>query len=171
MVFLRGDGDGFRLEGDTAAVEGGDAWVVRYTITLERGWLTRGARVSNRTQSGDRGVVLESDGAGHWQINGEPALHLDGCLDIDLESSALTNAFPVHRLGLAIGEGADAPAAYVRAADLRVERLEQHYERLDEDGSRQRYHYAAPQFEFECELVYDEFGLVVEYPGIAVRAA
>jgi hypothetical protein len=77
----------------------------------------------------------------------------------------------VHRLGLAIGEGADAPAAYIRAADLRVERLEQHYERLTDDGSRQRYHYAAPQFEFECELLYDESGLVLEYPGIAVRAA
>jgi hypothetical protein len=116
-------------------------------------------------------VVLESDGAGHWQIDGEPAPQLDGCLDVDLESSALTNAFPVHRLGLAIGEEADAPAAYVRAADLRVERLEQHYERLDDDGSRQRYHYSAPQFEFACELVYDEFGLVLAYPGIAVRAA
>ena len=31
--------------------------------------------------------------------------HLDGCLDVDLESSSLTNAFPVHRLGLEIGRG------------------------------------------------------------------
>ena len=28
-----------------------------------------------------------------------------------------------------------------------------------------------PRFDFECELSYDEFGLVLEYPGIAVRAA
>jgi hypothetical protein len=100
-----------------------------------------------------------------------PAGHLDGCLDVDLESSSLTNAFPVHRLGLEVGELAEAPAAYVRALDLSVERLEQRYLRLDDDGERQRYVYTAPAFEFECELSYDEFGLILEYPGIAVRAA
>jgi hypothetical protein len=58
---------------------------------------------------------------------------------VDFESSALTNAFPVHRLELQVGEEADAPAAYVRALDLSVERLDQRYVRLDDDGSRQRY--------------------------------
>jgi hypothetical protein len=52
-----------------------------------------------------------------------------------------------------------------------VERLEQHYVRLADDGGRQRYRYTAPRFDFECELLYDESGLVLDYPGIAVRAA
>ena len=34
-----------------------------------------------------------------------------------------------------------------------------------------RYRYRAPSFDFECELVYDESGLVLDYPGIATRAA
>jgi hypothetical protein len=94
-----------------------------------------------------------------------PRARLDGCLDVDLESSALTNAFPVHRLGLDVGERADTPAAYVRALDLSVERLEQSYVRLDDDdGGRRRYHYAAPGFAFECELTYDDSGLVLDYP-------
>jgi hypothetical protein len=92
-----------------------------------------------------------------------------GCLDVDLEGSAFTNAFPVHRLGLNVGEQADAPAAYVRANDLRVERLEQSYARLPDDGDRSRYDYASPAFDFRAELVYDRFGLVLDYPGIAVR--
>jgi hypothetical protein len=54
---------------------------------------------------------------------------------------------------------------------MSVELLEQHYLRLDGDEDRPRYRYRAPRFEFECELTYDEFGLVVEYPGIAVRAS
>ena len=60
-----------------------------------------------------------------------------------------------------------AIAAYVRALDLSVERLEQHYVRLGAD----RYHYASPAFGFECELAYDDAGLVLDYPGIAVRVA
>lgn len=100
-----------------------------------------------------------------------PASGLDGCLDVDLESSSLTNALPVHRLGLEVGQGADAPAVWVRALELGVERLEQHYVRLEDDGSRQRYRYSAPDFGFECQLSFDEFGLVLDYPGIAVRTA
>lgn len=171
VVFMDHGADGYRLEGDTAAVEDGEAWVVRYAIAVTPAWSTRGARVTNLVSTGWNELVLEADGAGGWSIDGKPAPHLDGCLDVDLESSALTNAFPVHRLALGVGEEAEAPAAYVRAADLRVERLEQHYRRLDDDGNRQRYHYAAPAFDFECELVYDEFGLVLEYPGIAIRVA
>jgi hypothetical protein len=123
-----------------------------------------------RSAEGARELSLDADGAGRWQIDGAAAPELDGCLDVDLESSALTNAFPVHRLGLDIGREADAPAAYVRARDLRVERLDQHYVRLADHGARQRYRYTAPAFAFECELLYDEHGLVLDYPGIAVRA-
>jgi hypothetical protein len=170
VVFLR-SGDGCRLEGDTAAVEADVAWAVGYDITVDAGWRTRSARVWGRAASGLHELSLEADGAGHWRIGDMPAGHLDGCLDVDLESSSLTNAFPVHRLGLEVGELAEAPAAYVRALDLSVERLEQRYLRLDDDGERQRYVYTAPAFEFECELSYDEFGLILEYPGIAVRAA
>jgi uncharacterized protein len=171
VVFLRPDGDGCRLEGDTAAVEADVAWAVRYDITVDRDWMTRSARVWGRTAAGLHDVSVEADGAGRWRVGGAAAGHLDGCLDVDLESSSLTNAFPVHRLGLAVGQHAEAPAAYVRALDLSVERLEQRYLRLDDDGSRQRYLYTAPAFDLECELSYDESGLVLEYPGIAVRAA
>jgi hypothetical protein len=100
-----------------------------------------------------------------------PAPHLDGCLDVDLEASAFTNAFPVHRLGLEVGQRADAPAAYVRAPGLDVERLEQTYARLPDDGRGARYDYVSPAFGFRAELVYDRFGLVLDYPGIAVRVA
>ena len=171
VVFLKPDGAGYRLEGDTAAVENSEAWAVHYVITLAADWSTRSAQVSGRSVSGSHELILEADGPGRWSINGSAAPHLDGCLDVDLESSSLTNAFPVHRLGLEVGAEADAPSAYVRAVDLSVERLEQHYVRLDDDGSRERYRYTAPAFGFETQLLYDECGLVLDYPGIAVRAA
>lgn len=115
VVFLHPDGSGRRIEGATTAVEDGEAWLVRYRITLDSDWTTRSARVVGQSAAGVREATLEADGAGRWRINGAAAPVLDGCLDVDLESSALTNAFPVHRLGLEIGEQAQAPAAYVRA--------------------------------------------------------
>jgi hypothetical protein len=169
VVFLQGEGGGRRAEGQTTAVEGGAAWAVTYEIRLGMDWLTRSARVAGRSAVGARERVLEADGTGGWLVDGAPALHLDGCLDVDLEASCLTNSFPVHRLELEVGGEAEAPAAYVRADDLAVERLEQRYVRLEDAQGLQRYRYAAPAFEFECELVYDRFGLLLDYPGIGVR--
>jgi uncharacterized protein len=82
----------------------------------------------------------------------------------------MTNALPVRRMGLPVAAAAAAPAAYVRAAGLAVERLEQTYLRTADEAACQRYDYAAPAFGFGARLVYDESGLVLDYPGIAVRA-
>ncbi len=161
---------GWHLDGTTTAIEDGQAWIVTYSIEVDAAWLTREARVTVRTAAGLRQTELAADGAGHWLVDSRPAAHLDGCLDIDLESSALTNTLPVHRLGLAPGTGAKPPAAYVRVPDLRTERLEQVYARLPDEGGPPRYRYAAPAFGFTCTLGYDESGLILDYPGIAARA-
>jgi hypothetical protein len=171
VVFFHFDAGGLHVEGDTAAVEDGLAWSVQYAIALNPDWSTQTAKVSGNSASSRTEVTLETNGAGDWFVDGVAAVQLAGCLDVDLESSSLTNAFPVRRLGLEIGQCADAPAAYVRAPDMRVERLEQRYIRLDAHGSGERYRYTAPGLGFECELTYDESGLVTSYPGIAARVA
>lgn len=51
---------------------------------------------------------------------------------------------------------------------LGVTRIEQTYRRLA-DGPPHRFDYTSPAFDFSCELVYDQAGLVTDYPGIAVR--
>jgi hypothetical protein len=170
VAYFQGLADGWAVEGTTAAVEDGRTWIVTYSIRLDGSWVTKSARITARSASGSRETLLAADGAGHWLVDGEPAPHLDGCLDVDLESSAMTNTLPVHRLALPAGGHADSPAAYVRALDLSVDRLEQSYRRAADLGSHQRYDYAAPAFGFTSRLTYDESGLVLDYPGIARRA-
>ncbi|PZS29531.1 MAG: hypothetical protein DLM58_15320 [Pseudonocardiales bacterium] len=162
--------DGYLIDGRAAAIEDAQTWVVDYEIAVSRGWETRRAAVTSRTTSGVRSTLLQTDGDGQWSVDGTPAPQLDGCLDVDLEASAFTNALPVHRLQLAVGERADAPAAYVRARDATVDRLEQCYARITDDGLHQRFDYSAPAFDFACMLTYDRAGLLLDYPGIAVRA-
>lgn len=170
VVYFHQLQDGWRIEGCTTAVEDRETWTVGYTIRVDHAWTTRDARICGRSASGKSSTVLEADGHGHWLIDGQAAPHLDGCLDVDLESSAMTNALPVHRIGLSIGDEASCPAAYIRASALAVERLEQTYLRLPDMDARQRYDYTAPAFQFASRLIYDESGLVMQYPGIAIRA-
>ena len=162
--------DGLRIDGTTVGLQDGLAFVVSYKVNVDEAWRTRQALVSTRTSSGSIERLVEADGMGHWLVDGHEADHLDGCLDVDLESSAMTNTLPVHRLGLPAGGVASVPAAYVRAGELSTGRLEQNYRRIADEGGHQRYDYAAPAFGFTARLVYDGSGLVLDYPGIARRA-
>src|SRR5215217_9059098 len=96
--------------------------------------MTRSAHVVGCSSSGRRERTLRSDGSGGWLVDGNPAPELRGCVDVDVEASAFTNALPVHRLRLNVGQAAEAPAVYVRALDLTIERLEQRYARVADQG-------------------------------------
>jgi hypothetical protein len=170
VLFVRTHTGGHRLEGCTTAVESGRAWAVEYDIVVGADWVTSEVRVRALSAAGRPEVRLESRAPGEWLVDGAPAPHLDGCVDVDLEASVFTNALPVRRLALEVGTEADVPAAFVRASDLGVERLDQRYLRLDDEGGHQRYAYAAPRFDYTGRLRYDSSGLLLEYPGIAERS-
>jgi hypothetical protein len=155
-----------RLRGHTSAVEDGRPYAVRYDIRVDDRWRTREAHVWSDTLSGPRETVLSSDGEGHWTVDGSPAPQLDGLIDVDVEASACTNTLPVHRLSLPTGEETPAPAVYVQVLDLSVRRLDQTYRRRDE----RRFDYTS-EGDFTALLVFDDAGLVIDYPGIAVRFA
>jgi hypothetical protein len=171
-VFFSPRPPGTRIEGRTCGVEDGVVWDVGYAIDVDERWHTTRAEVWSRSEAGRAHTTLEAAGgnprAGAWLVDGRPAPVVDGCLDVDLESSACTNLLPIRRLALTVGAGASAPAAYVRAPGLEVERLEQSYQRLD-DGDGPRFHYTSPRFDIRCVLRYDAAGLVVDYPELAVR--
>jgi hypothetical protein len=169
-VYFSSEPSGLRVDGTATGFQDDETWVVDYQLLLDTHWRTRRALVTTRSVSGSVERLVESDGAGHWSIDGVAAGHLDGCFDVDLESSAFTNALPVHRLDLNVGESADAPAAYVRLGAARVERLDQQYGRLADQDTERRYDYQAPVFDFRCQISYDRAGLVLDYPGIALRA-
>lgn len=155
-----------RLRGHTSAVENGEAYAVAYEIMLDDQWRTREVRVSSDTVTGTRRTVLLADGGGRWTVDGRPAPHLDGLVDVDLEASACTNTLPLHRLALPVGEEVVASATYVQALDLGVRRLDQTYRRRD----AHRFDYTSED-DFRAVLTYDDAGLVLDYPGIAVRFA
>jgi len=163
--------DGHRLSGHTTARESSALWSVGYDVTVDRSWRTVAVHASSLTATGKSELTLTRDSGGRWTANGELRPELDGCLDVDFESSAVTNTLPIHRLDFIKGVGVDVPAAFVRADDLRVERLEQRYTLIEAGPELILFHYESSTFEFECDLRYDSSGLVLEYPGIAVRAA
>lgn len=169
ILFYAPDDDGHLLRGQTTAVQDDAAWTVGYRIELDRDWRTTRVEVTTVSATGERHVDLRRTPDAHWFVDGALRPELTGCVDVDLESSAMTNALPVHRLDFRPDESQAVPAAFVHAEDLRVERIEQEYRLLDRTDTGVRFAYASPTFDFACTLTYDMTGLVVDYPGIAER--
>ena len=95
VVYFTEVRDGHHIEGWTTAVEDGHTWLVGYEIDVGDDWVTRSARVTESNgRRNARPPCSRADEYGRWRVNGIPAPKLDGCLDVDLESSAMTNAFP-----------------------------------------------------------------------------
>src|SRR5262245_48915497 len=142
----------WRHLGATGWLRGGILWRpyqrLRRSHRRRRGWArpgrsetksssTTGARLPPRLgpvrtrprESADLPRLRSVDGLWTMEIP-----ELAGCLDIDLESSACTNTMPIDRLDLAVSRAAVAPAGYIRAHGLAIERLEQEFCRVADEG-------------------------------------
>jgi hypothetical protein len=60
-------------------------------------------------------------------------------------------------------------AVFVSAPELRLGRLDQVYEHLDDRDGGSRYRYRATQLSFETVIRFDAAGLVDDYPTVAER--
>jgi len=148
------------LEGTAiAALDEHRPLIARYEVGCDLEWHTRRVTVE-RTSSDVRALTLAVEPSGLWHRDGEEVRELRGLLDVDLAITPATNTLPIRRLNLAIGQGAEVTAAWIKLPDLAVEALHQTYTRLSPD----RYRYESSTG-FSAEITVDEFGLVKSYPG------
>jgi uncharacterized protein len=155
---------GWRLTGQLEAEEADVRAELRYSIECERDWRTRRAVVSGASSGTPVRFEFAADGHGHWTLNGAPLPLVNGALDIDLGFSPATNLLPIRRLGLAVGQRAEVRTAWVRFPELRVEPLEQSYQR--EAPRIFRYDALVDGERFQARLDTDEFGRVLIYEGL-----
>ena len=66
-------------------------------------------------------------------IDGRIRPDLDGCTDVDLGWSPITNVIPMRRLGLRVGDSVELLAAWVRFPELDVVANRQRYTRVTEN--------------------------------------
>ncbi|MGB7240200.1 MAG: putative glycolipid-binding domain-containing protein [Rhodococcus sp. (in: high G+C Gram-positive bacteria)] len=156
-----------RLWGNSLIVEDGVGYAVTYSVSVDENWKTREATIETHTREATRTTQLLRDEGGSWTVDGRARSDLAGCIDIDLEASLVTNTLPIHRLVENPGMHA-VKAAYVQS-DCTVGVLDQTYDIPVIGASRFSCAYTAPRFDFTAELYYDETGLILDYPGLAVR--
>ena len=149
----------------TEVLVGLDTLACWFRVDLDRDWVTRTVHVRAISDQGETTLDLGADPARQWTVDGTVRRDLDGCIDVDIAATPLTNTFPIRRLdSLKIGESRTAPVAWVEVPTLRVLRVDQTYRRL----GAQHWEYSDPTHgAFVLEV--DTDGVVVAYQGFAVR--
>ena len=139
-----------------------------YTLHCDTEWCVRELHMTGESAAaGDRTFHLFSDGVGNWQDDkGQPIDTLQGCIDVDIMVTPLTNTLPIRRLQLALGESREISVVYIAAPDLSIRPFRQRYTRLDDVDSGQRYRYESLDSGFTAVLPVDDDGFVIDYPGI-----
>ena len=153
---------GWLLSGAAVFLEARHACHFHYQVRADRGFRCRSAKVSGYLGRSAVDIRIRSAGSGRWRVDGEVRSDLDGCLDIDLGFTPATNLLVLRRLALAVGEQADAPAAYLSFPRMRFIRLPQHYRRI----TAAKVAYESPSHGYAGTLVVSALGAVVRYPGL-----
>ncbi|MBU2090736.1 MAG: putative glycolipid-binding domain-containing protein [Alphaproteobacteria bacterium] len=164
---VRMDPDGIEIAGTALLAEAGAPLRIDYRLTCDAGWITRRVEATQSFQGRTRTLTLDHDGQGQWRRDGTPAPQLDGCLDVDLGISPATNALPINRLRLAVGETREIRAAWVLFPEFAVKPAAQSYERLGEG----LYRYRGLDSDFQAEVAVDEAGFPTDYGTIWRRIA
>ena len=156
--------DGLQACGVVIGERGGQPYGVWYRFTCDFNWAVRTLDIE--TTDG-KALSLDGDGHGSWRTrSGEKRTEFDGCIDIDLAGTPVTNTLPIRRERWQAGQTHRFTMLYVPFDSLSPRRDEQTYTCLEE---ARRFRYQATERSFEAELLIDEDGFVLDYPTLFRR--
>jgi uncharacterized protein len=138
---------------------------VEYIIKTNENWETKFCEIKTQAFNKREIFILHKDSNVNWKLNGNTAAHLKGCIDVDIPITPFTNTLPINRLKLNIGESKQIKVVYLDILNNEIKSVHQRYTRLSET----KYRYENVPNDFEAEIIVDEAGLVVDYPGLFVR--
>lgn len=138
-----------------------------YTLICDKDFRTLEIRFMVEQQPGNMVAMhLIASGDGRWtDAEGRPMSALDGCIDVDIQWSPLTNMLPIRRLKLRPGQEQMIRVVYFPLPGLELAPWEQAYTGVTNDTVR----YASVTSNFQRDITVDDDGFVIEYPGLFRR--
>lgn len=139
-----------------------------YSLETAPDFVTTLLRVEARGEGLHKTLDLRRSATGEWRAGDDELQELAGALDCDLGLSPLTNSMPVLRHGLLdTTTSVELLMAWVSVPDLTVHASRQGYTGLGDGVVR----YESLDGSFAADIVFDEDGLVIDYPGIGRRVS
>jgi uncharacterized protein len=167
------------------ASEGGDSepYRLEYRLSTTDDYVTSRLVVQVRGNGWNRAIDLRRGASGVWTCTtfsegnhatlmppGGDMAAVQGALDCDLALCPLTNSMPVLRHGLLEHGGpVDFVMAWVSVPDLSVRPSIQRYRFGRRDEEKRIVRFETLDVTFIADILFDEDGIVLDYPGLAQR--
>lgn len=141
---------------------------IQYEIEWDENWRTREVDIDVMVAQTPHSFHLSVDEHAHWfDGDGRELSEFAGCFDVDIWPTPFTNTLAVRRLALAPGERELVTVVWVDALAGEIMTARQAYTCLDHST----YRFESLERGFIAELAVDDYGLVVDYPGLFERCA
>jgi hypothetical protein len=164
---FRRSSDAIHLSGTILAAHENRPLEVTYKVLCDLAWRTREVTIQQCEKFEYSKLKLAVNAESWSEADRGPLSEITDCIDVDIELTPATNALPINRLNLAIGESGEIQAAWIRLPSLRIVRAHQRYQRLSE----KTYRYTSIASGFQAEIEVDGFGLPIRYGNIWERIA
>lgn len=130
-----------------------------YLLRCDLQWQTSSAKVAGWVGNKMIDIEVLVDANRRWSLNGEECVEVNGCIDLDLNFSPITNLLPIRRLNLAVRQQVTVTAAWLSFPSFRFEQLEQMYRRVGVSS----YYYESAGGSFVADLDVNDVGFVTRY--------
>lgn len=159
-------GDGLSMTASGSLLHAASGISLRYQLQLDyRGRLNHVYFDTSAPTS--RQLTLQHTESGVWLVNGQPEPVWNCCQELDLQDCGLSNAFPIRRLKLAVGESIELAMLFVRLPELSPSLCPQRYTRLPNRDEQACYRYEAPGC--IADIIVDEQGFTLHYSDFLQR--
>jgi hypothetical protein len=153
---------GWELAGAAVFAHNGEPIHLDYVVVCDSRWLTGSARIRGWVGSTPVALDLVADEARRWHQNAVECPALAGALTSTWALARPPISCPFGAWILAVAEAADVRAAWLEFPTLRLEPLDQRYQRT----GLTTYHYQSAGGQFQAELEVNAAGFVTRYPEL-----
>ncbi|WP_052878063.1 putative glycolipid-binding domain-containing protein [Chromobacterium subtsugae] len=159
-------GSGLSLSASGSLLHADSGTSLRYRMQLDHHGRLSHAHIDVSAPE-PRQLTLQHTESGRWLLNGQAQPAWDGCQELDLQACGLTNAFPIRRLKLGVGDSVELSMLFVRLPSLEPTRCPQRYTRLPDRDGLACYRYQSPGF--AADIIVDEQGFTIHYSDFLQR--
>lgn len=159
------DDVGYVATGTVLGLSEGLPFRLQYKIKTDADWRPRKVLLDCLGPRGGVTRLLRATGRGQWKDDGGEILsELDGCHDVDISATPLTNTLAIRRLKLKAGQRADLRVLHVGVPGLQIRAVDQRYTCVETRPDGATMTYEGLFRNFTADLPLDGDGLVIDYP-------
>lgn len=152
--------EGIAINSAVIGEQGGQPFALIYRLLCTANWQVRELQIGTINMPKPMELIRDQDG---WRdAVGRRLPELTGCLDVDISATPLTNALPIRRLNLAVGQSAEVSVAYIHCPSLELTVINQRYTRKSET----QYLFDLIDGSFSATITVDQDGFVTDYPRL-----